>query len=250
MNKNPIGIMDSGIGGISVLNKIRKLLPQENYIFYADSIHNPYGNKTKEELEKIVDEIMTQFLKRQVKLVVVACNTATCQVISYLREKYPQILFVGTEPAIKVSFDHYREKSTLVMATPGTIQSDRLMELDHTYHQKSRILLSCDGLAEIIENQELETLPTYFENLLKPIDCKKIEVVVLGCTHYPLIKEEIEKAIGHKVIFIDGSDGISKRVRQLLVENNLKNPQITQGKLSFVLTNPNTKKVIEKYLEF
>lgn len=249
MDKRPIGILDSGIGGISVLNQVRKTLPREDYIFYADSIHNPYGNKTKEELIKIVDDIMDVFIKKNVKLVIVACNTASTQVISYLREKYPSILFVATEPAIKVAYDHYRDKNTLVMATPGTIASDRLMELDDAYHQKDRILLACDGLAQIIEQQRLETLPTYFDDLFKKIDCSKIEVVVLGCTHYPFIKEEIIKALGHPVIFLDGAMGIAKRVMYLLKEHQIQNLQNHKGSLSFILTKPDTQSIINQYLD-
>lgn len=249
MNKRPIGFLDSGIGGISVLNEVRKLLPNEDYLFYADSVHNPYGDKTKEQLQELVDHIMSEFLKKRVKLVVVACNTASTQVISYLREKYPTILFVATEPAIKVAYDHYQNKNTLVMATPGTIHSERLLELDQRYHQENRTLLSCSFLAQLIENQQLDQIPGYLEKLFQNIDRKQVEVVVLGCTHYPFINQEIEKAIGHAVIFLDGSIGIAKRVKQLLEENNLQNLSNHKGKLSFILTNPETEEVVWKLIE-
>lgn len=249
MDKRPIGVLDSGIGGISVLNKVKALLPHEDYIFYVDSIHNPYGNKTKEELIEIVDNIMKVLIEKNVKLVIVACNTASTQVISYLREKYCSILFVATEPAIKVAYDHYLHKNTLVMATPGTIASERLMLLDETYHQEGRILLSCSGLAELIEQQRFRELPDYLDNLFQEIDRKKVEVVVLGCTHYPFIKEQIQESLGHPVIFLDGAEGISRRVEFLLEQQKLKNSSKHKGSLSFILTNDKSQALIDKYLD-
>lgn len=249
MNNRPIGIIDSGIGGISILNEVIKYLPNENYIYYADSIHNPYGNKQKKELINIVNNIMKFLLKENVKLIIIACNTASTQVISYLRKTYPEILFVAVEPAIKVAYDYYHESKVLVMATPGTIHSDRLMMMDKKYQQSTRELLACNGLAELIENQSIEEIPSYLENLFKNINKEAIEVVVLGCTHYPFIKKEIEKAIGHSVIFIDGANGVRKRVDYLLKKNNLENKESKLGTITFVLTKNNSKNTIEKYVE-
>jgi len=248
MDKRPIGILDSGIGGISILNKVGKLLPHENYVYYADSINNPYGNKTKEQLIKMIDRIMLVFLRENVKLVIIACNTASTQVITYLRKQYQEFLFVAVEPAIKVAYDYHKEKNTLVMATPGTIRSERLMELDKKYHQKKRTLLACDGLAELIEKDDLEKIPIYLENLFKNIEKDSIEVVVLGCTHYPFIEKEITKALGHEVIFVDGSNGVAKRTKYLLEKNHIENTQNSEGRLSFLLTDSSKEKIITKYL--
>lgn len=248
MNNNPIGIFDSGIGGISILNKVLKYLPNEDYIYYADSIHNPYGNKSKEELIQLVDGIMKKFMLYQVKLVIVACNTATTQVISYLRKRYYNILFVGVEPAIKVAYDYHRNKNVLIMATPGTIQSKRLLELNQIYSQEKRVLLSCDGLAELIENDNMEAIPSYLISLFSQLDKEKIDVVVLGCTHYPFIKKEIIEVIGHSVIFLDPSVGVSLRVKHLLKENGLE-AEGKEGKVTFLLTDPSKESVISKYLD-
>lgn len=248
MKNCKIAIIDSGIGGISILNKIGKMLPNEDYIYYADSIHNPYGDKTYNELIAIMDTIMTSLLKENIKMVIVACNTASTQVISYLREKYSDILFVAVEPAVKLAYDHYRDKNVVVMATSGTIMSERMLALDQKYPQDSRVLLPCHGLAQLIETQQLQKIPACLEDLFQDIEKKKVEVVVLGCTHYPFIKEEIEQALGHKVIFVDGSEGVSKQVYSLLESNNLFNPQTQQGSLSFILTDANTEKTISKYL--
>lgn len=250
MDKRPIGIIDSGVGGISILNKVVEVLPHEDYIYYADTVHNPYGNKTLDELKEIMNGVMERLLKEHVKLVIVACNTASTQVISYLREKYPTILFVAVEPAIKVAYDYYPEKNVLVMATPGTIHSERLLELDSKYAQKGRILLPCEGLAALIENQELEKIPSYLDQLFQNISKEKVDVVVLGCTHYPFIQKELLDAFSHDVIFVDGSLGVCKRVLFLLKENNIENGQVEKGKLSFILTDPKTENVISKYLNF
>ena len=248
MKDRPIGVFDSGIGGISILNEIIKLLPNEDYIFYADSINNPYGQKDKKQLEVIVDNIMDYFLKQDVKLVVVACNTATTKTIDYLRKKYKNILFVGVEPAIKVAYDHYKDKTTLVMATPATIESEKVKTLTNTYQQENRILLACPDLASIIEKGNLGILPVYFANLFKEIPKEKVEVIVLGCTHYQLIKKQIKKAIGKEVIFLEVALPVAKRVKELLTQNNIETTKTTKGSLSFYLTDRNTEKSILKYL--
>lgn len=247
MNDRPIGVFDSGIGGISVLNELIRLLPAEDYIFYADSINNPYGQKDKRQLEKIVDHIMDYFLKQNVKLVVVACNSATTQTINYLRKKYRDILFVGIEPAVKVAYDYYKRKTTLVMATPVTIQSDRMKYLINTYKQENRILLACPKLASIIEQGKLSELPMYFTTLYKEVPLDKVEVVVLGCTHYSLIKEQIKKAIGKDIILIDGTSAVAKRVKYLLIQNKIEAKKNKPGKISFYLTDKNTEKGILQY---
>ena len=248
MDDRPIGIIDSGIGGISILNEVRKYLPCENYIYYADSINNPYGNKPKEEIIKIVDNIIKYFIKYNVKIVIIACNTASTQTISYLRNNYKDILFVAVEPAIKVAYDKYKDKNVLVMATPGTIHSDRLMSLAKEYYQKNRILLPCTNLAELIENENLEEIPIYLDNLFKNIDYNQIEVVILGCTHYPFIKKYIENALNHKVIFVDGDKKKKKRVEFLLQENNVFNNKNNQGTLTIILTKKETENIIRNYL--
>ena len=128
MSNNKIGMFDSGIGGLTVLKELRKILPNENYIYYADSKNNPYGEKSDSELMAIVTNIVDYLISKEVKIIVIACNTATTRCINRLRKMYPDMIFVGTEPAIKVACDK-NYKNTLVMATPGTIKSERTHEL-------------------------------------------------------------------------------------------------------------------------
>lgn len=229
MNKRPIGIFDSGVGGISILNEVRKVLPNEDYIYYGDSLNNPYGSKQKEELFSIVCDIIEWFIKQNCKMIIVACNTATTLLIDDLRKKYFNIIFVGTEPAIKVAYDYYRDKNVLVMATPGTINSTKMFSLRDKYYQNNRYFLKCDKLANLIENKSDE-IDLYLEYLLEPFKSKHIDVVVLGCTHYPFIKDKLANILPN-AIFIDGSLGIANRVKALLVDNKIINKRKNRGKV-------------------
>ena len=218
MKNHPIGILDSGIGGITILKEILKILPYENYLYYSDSIHNPYGEKTKEEVVEIVEKIVESFMKKNCKAIVFACNTATALAIDEIRRKYPDFIFVGTEPAYKVVYDCSFDKKALVMATPATINSERFDNLYHKYDNQNTILLPCSNLAYLIENRKTEEVEKYLnQNLPKN---EKIEVVVLGCTHYPLIKTEIQKVLGN-VIFYDSSKGVANRLKKLLKKEDL-----------------------------
>lgn len=235
MNKK-IGVFDSGIGGKTTLEEIRKLLPNEDYIYYADSKNNPYGEKTDEELFRIVIEIVEYFLTCDVKMIVIACNTATTRCISMLREKYPNMIFVGTEPAVKVACDN-DYKNTLVMATPLTINSSRLSSLvtENIKNDECVTLLPCDGLANAIENNNDEEINTILNNLLTYYINKNIDAIVLGCTHYPIIKDKIQSFFPNAYI-IDGNIGVAKRVKELLTKNNLLNNSNFEGYVNFIQT--------------
>lgn len=213
---NPIGILDSGIGGVTVLKEILKLLPNESYIYYSDSVNNPYGEKNKEEVLCYVYQIMEFFISKKCKAVVFACNTATALVIEDIRKKYSDLIIVGIEPAYKMVHDNANDKKALVMATPATIRSEKFLNLYHQYDNYNTILLECSNLANLIEKQDDNGIDTYLIDKL-PKD-KNIEVVVLGCTHYPLIKEKIKRILGD-VIFYDGGLGVAKRLKNLLEEN-------------------------------
>lgn len=220
MNRK-IGIFDSGIGGLTTLNEIKKLLPNENYIFYADSKNNPYGEKTTEELLKITRNIVNYLLKKGVKIIVIACNTATTKCISTLRKEYPNTIFVGTEPAIKVACDN-NYKNTLVLATPGTISSDRTHELIEKYKKNNEniYLVACDGLANAIERNNQNDVDNLLKKYLKQYQTYNIDAIVLGCTHYPIIKDKIQSYFPNSKI-IDGNIGVAKRVKFILETNNL-----------------------------
>ena len=215
MDNRPICFFDSGIGGATILKEVIRLLPNEGYIYYADSINNPYGNKSKEELFNIVDNVVKNLLVYDPKIIVCACNTATAMVLNDIRKKYSNITFIGTEPAVKVVFDNYRDKKTIVLTTKGTGESERFLELFHKYEPENCKLIVASELANLIENNEDCSL--YLSNLLK--DYVGTEVVVLGCTHFPLVKDVIKDILGD-VLFVDGSVGIANRIKSLIKPNN------------------------------
>ncbi len=229
-----IGVFDSGIGGLTTLSVIRDLLPNENFLYYADSKNNPYGEKSEEELFTIVCNIVELLIKRDVKIIVVACNTATTKCIKKLREKYSDMIFIGTEPAIKVACDK-NYKNTLVMATPGTIKSERVHDLIRMNKKPDQkiTLLSCKGLADTIEFGTKDDIDKLLKKLLKKYVNKNIDSIVLGCTHYPHCKRNIRK-IFPDIELIDGNMGVAKQVKKVLEENNLLSDSDTFGKVQMI----------------
>lgn len=206
-----IGVFDSGKGGTVILEEIKKLLPDEEYLFIGDSENCPYGEKLDEELMEIVESIVEKLKDWGAKIVVVACNTATTRCIDRLRELYPDLKFVGTEPAVKLASEIGAEK-VLVMATPGTIESERLnslVEKNRKNGQKME-LLACAGLADAIENDK------HIDETLKKVlkGTGEFDLVVLGCTHYSLIKDKIQKCFPQAKL-IDGNIGVANRVKEL-----------------------------------
>lgn len=211
-----IGVFDSGIGGLTVLEEIVKRLPEYDYLYYGDGKNNPYGEKKEEELIQITSDIVRNFQKRGCKLIVIACNTATTRCMKKLREMFPELIFVGTVPAIKVACDK-NFKKTLVMATPATIESERTMELvkDNIRNDQEIYLVPCFGLANAIERKDKEEINQLLENILKDYIDKGIDSVVLGCTHYPYIKNEIKSFLKDAEL-LDGSVGVAKEVEHQL----------------------------------
>lgn len=208
-----IGILDSGIGGVTVLREILKQNIHAKFIYHSDSKNNPYGDKSEDEVYSIVKTIVDYLLDKGCVVIVLACNTASTICVKRLREEYPDILFIAIEPAYKMVHDYNPNGKTLVMATEGTINSEKFLTLFNKYDNRNTILLPCKGLAELIEEgNDVKTNQYLDDNLSK---YKDIDNVVLGCTHYPLIKKNIRRVLGD-VKFFDGSLGVSKElVRQL-----------------------------------
>ena len=208
-----IGILDSGIGGVTVLREILKQNIHAKFIYYSDSKNNPYGDKSEDEIYSIVKTIIDYLLDKGCVVIVLACNTASAICVKRLREAYPDTLFIAIEPAYKMVHDYNPNGKTLVMATEGTINSEKFLTLFNKYDNKNTILLPCKGLAELIEEGNEVKIDRYLDDNLSKY--KDIDNVVLGCTHYPLIKKNIRRVLGN-VKFFDGSLGVSKElVRQL-----------------------------------
>ena len=233
MNKSgKIGIFDSGIGGVTVLKEIVKLLPNEDYVYYSDSKNNPYGDKTDEEVQIICDNITNYLIHKNCKIIVIACNTASAKTSIYLRDKYTNIDFIAIEPAYKMVYNYAYEKPTLVMATKGTIESEKFNLLLKRYNNHKTYLLPCIGLANLIEQGNKKDIKQYLAEHL-PIYKGKVENIVLGCTHYPLVKNEIQEILG-KVQFFDGSPNLANHLKEVLQEKDLLNNINKSGKIEFI----------------
>ena len=233
--KGKVGIFDSGIGGLTTYKEIKKLLPNENYIYYADTKNNPYGSKTQDELKQITKNIVNKLITKGAKIIVIACNTATTNCIEYLRKEFPNTIFIGTEPAIKVACDN-NFKNILVLATPTTINSERTNELVITNKKEYEnfYLVPCNGLANAIEINDQEKIDKLLNEILTPYQNKNIDAIVLGCTHYPLIKNKIQNYFKNAKL-IDGNKGVAKRVQHQLSVNNLLDNN-TNPKTEFIQT--------------
>ena len=211
-----IGVFDSGIGGTTVLAAIKNILPDEEYKYIADSKNCPYGEKSEEELKQIVSKNTEELKDWGAEIIVIACNTATTKCINYLREKYSELKFVGTEPAIKLAAET-NAKNILVMATPGTIASERTKSLAEENKREGQniTLLACPGLADTIE-QKLDInkkLAELFQDLKN--ENYEPDVIVLGCTHYSLIKPDIQSFFPSAKL-VDGNEGVANRVKELI----------------------------------
>lgn len=216
-----IGVFDSGIGGLNILEELKKLLPNEDFLYFGDSDNCPYGTKSQEDLMKIVSRIVEYFRDNDCKLIVIACNTATTRCMKSLREMYPDMIFVGTVPAVKMACDN-KCHDTLVLATEGTIASERVHELiyDNKNDDQEIYLVACNGLAEAIEDKNNELIDSILYNTLKEYLDYSIDSIVLGCTHYPWAKENISKLFPDAELY-DGSIGVAKEVKRQLELHNL-----------------------------
>lgn len=215
-----IGLLDSGIGGVTVLREAVKLLPNEDYVFFSDSIHNPYGDKSDGEIISRCDEIVNMLINEKgCKAIVIACNTASAKAVKALREKYSSTPILAIEPAYKMVHDNNPQGFTLIMATKGTIQSEKFRRLYYSYYNHKTSLLACVGLADLIEQDRRQELKEYLNAHLGAYS-GRAQNVVLGCTHYPLVKKEISEVLGN-VQFFDGSKGISTRLKYILEQNDL-----------------------------
>ena len=245
-SNNKIGIFDSGIGGATVLKEILKILPNENYIYFSDSANNPYGDKSDEQINFLCDNIVDFFMQEGCKAIVIACNTASAKSAKFLREKYASIPIIAIEPAYKMVHDYSYNSPTLVMATKGTIESEKFNLLYHKYDNHKTILLPCIGLAELIEEDNTEKIQEYLINHLEKYK-GKIENVVLGCTHYPIIQNLIEEVLG-QVRFYNGAPYLAKHLKDVLLNNNLINANSLRGNIQFIDSGNNVQKE-KRFLE-
>ncbi len=222
-DNRPIGVFDSGAGGLSVLQELVKELPNESFIFFADSANCPYGSKPKDEIIALSSLISTFLISKECKVIVVACNTATAAAIDWLREHFA-IPFIGMEPAIKPAAINTKTKSIGVLATAGTFKGRLYIETSHKYAKDVNVCYQVgEGLVELVEQGKVNSAEAE-ELLLKYIrpmlDCN-IDQLVLGCTHYPFFKPLLKKLLPHNVDVIDPSPAVAKQVSKVLIDNQL-----------------------------
>lgn len=225
LKNRPIGFMDSGVGGLSVLREAVRVLPSEDFIYYGDSANAPYGTKTVKEIRDLTFRTVEKLMEYDIKALVVACNTATSAAITELRSKYKDMPIIGIEPAVKPAVVCSRGGRIIVMATPMTLRQKKFRELINTYENEADIVpLACEGLMEYVENgiSDREGLMDYLERTLGPHITDNTESIVLGCTHYPFIIREINEYLADKnIVLIDGSKGTSSQLKRRLDEKDL-----------------------------
>ncbi len=219
-----IGIFDSGLGGLSVLRELVRALPNENFVYFADNLHLPYGPRPLEEVRGFAVAIAGRLIEWPAKIVVVACNAASAAALNTLRSVYPGTPFVGMEPAVKPAAAGTRSRKVGVLATKATFQGKLFESVVERFAQGTEVIChACPGLAQFIETHEPgdPELRPMLEGFIRPLVEQGIDRLVLACTHYPLVKEAIQEVAGPNVQVVDPSPAIARRTKQVLEEKGL-----------------------------
>lgn len=236
-SQNPIGIFDSGVGGLSVLREIRAQMPNEHLIYFGDQAHVPYGPRPMTQIQNFSEGITRFLLKHHSKIIVVACNTASAAALKSLRETFPAVKFVGMEPAVKPAAEKTQTGKVGVLATPATFQGALYASVVERFANGVELFQNtCTGLVGQIEKGELDTPATraILENALLPMLEKNIDTVVLGCTHYPFVIPLIEEIAGKNVRVIDPAPAVAKQVKRLLEADGMLNQSQAEEKTRII----------------
>lgn len=215
----PIGVFDSGVGGISVLASLRRVLPAEDFIFFGDTAHAPYGTKSQPEVLALVSRVMERLLGYGVKSVVIACNTATAAAAATLRETYT-LPIIGMEPALKPAHALRHGGQILVLATPTTLRLPKFQRLMERYGEGA-VPLPCPGLMELVERESFDQARRYLQEHFAPFDMAQVDAVVLGCTHYTFLRPVLKEILPPAVPVLDGNEGTARQLARVLAEKNL-----------------------------
>ena len=247
-DNSPVGVFDSGVGGISVLKELVKIMPNENYIYFGDSANAPYGTKTLEEIKELTVKNAKLLKDKGVKAIVIACNTATSAGAKAVREML-DIPVVGIEPALKPAALMCKNPKIAVMATPLTLKLEKFANLMDKFDEDAEIYpIECPDIVKFVEQgicegREIEKcIEKYFDSV-KHIN---LDAIVLGCTHYPFVKSVISKVVGENVKLFDGGEGTAKELSRRLKENNLLTDRTQKGNVEFINSTDNTE--LEKML--
>ena len=230
----PIAVFDSGLGGISVLKELMRLMPEEHYLYFGDSINAPYGTRTTEEVRVLTLNAAAMLYERGIKALVVACNTATAAAITQIREEYPNLVVIGIEPALEMATDRYPHGHVGIMATQVTLREEKLEHLVGRFPDVQVERIPAPGLVELVEQGKLDTEET--EALLRTILTPylgQLDAIVLGCTHYPFVKNTVRKILGDGVEILDGGEGTARHTRNCLAQRGW----LREGKGSLKMEN-------------
>ena len=244
-SKKAIGVFDSGLGGISVLRDLKKLMPNEDFIYFGDSAYAPYGIKTKDEITKRCVEIIDFFIEKGVKAVVIACNTATSASANYLRKKYKDLPIIGMEPALKVATQGVKNNNIVVMATPLTLKEKKFETLMHKFRGNNKVVkMPCPKLVEIVENDLLDDETTVINQLkdyYKNVNVDNLDSVVLGCTHFVFYKDYMEKILNNNIDIVDGNVGTANHLKETLRERNELRDEDKEGSVKIFNSSKDEK---------
>jgi len=235
-DSRPIGIFDSGVGGLSVWREIARQLPHEDTLYFADQIHIPYGPRSTDQIRSF-SEAMTRFLlERDCKLIVVACNTASAAALKYLRSAFPQVPMVGMEPAVKPAAESTQTGVVGVMATPATFQGELFASVVERFAHGVRLINQvCPGLVEQVEAGQLDSPETraMLDRFLAPIRAANADTIVLACTHYPFVIDSIRR-LAPGIDVIDPAPAIARQAGRVLAERKLSTDRESTGRHFFV----------------
>lgn len=237
----PIGIFDSGIGGLTVATAIRQALPHERLLYFGDNAHIPYGERSNAQILAFSEAITEALLAKGCKLIVIACNTASAAALRLLRERMPGVRFVGMEPAVKPAVEHTRTGVVGVIATVATVQGELFASIVERFAQGVTVLQqACPGLVQRIEAGEFDTPRTeaMLHGWLDPMMERGIDALVLGCTHYTLIRPLIQRIVGDGVRVIDPAPAIARRVESMLSEDGDTAPADAEGGIVCYTSGP------------
>ena len=235
-DNRPIAFFDSGLGGISVLRETVRLLPEENYIYYGDSLHAPYGVRPAAEVLALSRSIVERMLQKNAKAIVIACNTATSAAAAALRTEFPDLPIIGTEPALKPAVERHPGGRILVMATAMTVKEEKFQHLRQQFESQAEIIpIPCSGLMEFVEQGILRgsQLSNYLFDKLSPYLKVPVDAVVLGCTHYAFLRGAIRQIVGRTPEILDGSTGVAMQLRRRLEAAGTRNTGADRGEVVF-----------------
>lgn len=247
MADRPIGVMDSGMGGISVLRELVALMPNEDFVFYGDSANAPYGSKTTEEIYRLTENVVEKLIERNVKAVVIACNTASSAAGARLRAKYPELPIIAIEPALKPAVIACPGGRVLVLATEATLREKKFAGLMDTWKDRANIIkLPLPGLPEFVERGELDSpdLRSFLKGYFDTVGPDPIDGVVLGCTHYPFVRKVIGELLGSQVRIFDGAAGTARQLRRRLYSRRWLQPEDRVGNITWLNSSSDSEMLL------